>query len=437
MRKTLLYLVLLVLFLASCSSTRPEPVITPTASEIKVTSTPVITRGPTATSAPASETTAEPTFPALPPPNIQEAHLTEIDMLDETSGWAWAVDRAYKPYWLHTSDGGLTWEDISPEKAPLFGSFSSFVLDGQTAWIVLAEEELARTSDGGQTWDVINRNLKDELVWPFRDWYKLKFADANRGWLVAGYTAAGAHEIFYETLDGGVTWNTANFETLPSGYVRENSPSEIAFWIDTDVIYYDSERFILAPGDQEGVLEIFLSTDWGRSWKTVQLPSSLPEQPFNVYDRKVRAPVFFDPKNGVLAVTLWDGNANATQLSIYRTRDGGVTWSLVGGPVALTDTFIEGNADIPFLSPQDAVLLCGTKLCATHDGGNSWQTFEFGVAIPAEAESTNFRLDFIDPATGWAVIDIYGSAGLSLGSHLLKTKDGGKTWTELLPVINP
>jgi photosystem II stability/assembly factor-like uncharacterized protein len=428
--KTSQFFTLLMVFISGFSSPRLEVTAMPGASDMPLTRT-----APVPLVSPTFVPTAKPIdIPTLSTQNIQDVHLRKIQMMDEVSGWSWAVDRAHEPYLLHTTDGGLIWENVTPRKSPFNGTDSSFMFDAQTAWVVLNNESLVRTSDGGQTWKVINQNIKEELVFPFRDWYRLRFVDANHGWLIAGLTAAGAHESFYETRDGGVTWEPADFKTLPDQYNGGNYKNEIAFWIDTDVIYYDLERFIIAPGDQEGILKMFLSTDWGKSWETVQLPPSVvPDQSFNISVRKIHSPVFFNSQNGVLAVTIHKVGSNAFQLFIYQTSDGGHTWELIGKPSLMEDA----NSEILFLTPRDAVFVCGTKLCVTHDDGIKWQSIDPGITIPAEAENKVFQPDFINNTTGWLLVNAYDATGWSFSSHLLKTVDGGATWMEISPIIKP
>lgn len=127
-------------------------------------------------------------------------------------------------------------------------------------------------------------------------------------------------------------------------------------------------------------------------------------------------------------------DAHASQVLIYGTSNGGLTWSLLGGPTTLKDTIIERGSEVLFLSPRDAVLLCGTNLCVTHDSGNSWQTFAFG--IPIDKERAFLQLDFINPDMGWFLLSAYDDQYVGY-SRLLKTNDGGVTWTELSPVIHP
>jgi photosystem II stability/assembly factor-like uncharacterized protein len=354
-------------------------------------------------------------------------------MMDETSGWAWAT-QADVSYLLHTSDGGKTWANVTPQtdlRMYLHG-YADDELDAQTAWMLLGAEKLVQTLDGGQTWNVIHQNFQDELVPPYPDWYALHFVDAKHGWLRGGITAAGAREYFYETQDGGVTWQPANFETLPDGYQQMNSKNEIAFWIVTAFLYYDPERFIImsALDEQQGTVEMFLSTDWGDSWKTVPLPSS--ESLVGSLDtiEEISQPVFFGPQQGVLTVTIWDRDGtNTYKLFVYGTSDGGQSWKLTAGPSTL-----EGSPSaVSFLTPLDAMFVCGIKLCVSQDGGGSWRALDPGIEI--DADHADIHFDFLDPATGWLLLHRKDALGQLLDSRLFKTTDGGVTWTELSPVL--
>lgn len=425
MRKISTYSIQLMLLLGSCS-----PFFVATKQPVAL-SAQIITRTPVVISTPLP--IATPTIA----PALGSVRFDGFDMVDETSGWSWGNNGNNKSLLLHTSDGGQTWMDVTPNGESLlaFPPYTSYFLDAQTAWIIHADERLAQTSDGGKTWKVINQNLKAELIWPYRDWYRLRFADANHGWLVAGYSAAGAHEFYYETRDGGASWNPLDFETWPEDlYDVRDYKNELAFWTVIDAIYYDSTRFIIAPGEQEGALKMFLSTDWGSSWKTVQLlPSEFRDQSFNPYDRKISQPIFFDSQYGILTVNILDRTANTVQSFVYGTSDGGLTWSLTGGPIMIK----QGDSEISFLSVHDAVYVCGVKFCSTNDSGSTWAVHDLVPDIPPKGDHTFLQLDFVNPATGWLLIRMNNAQGIWLNSRLLKTTDGGRTWTELSPRINP
>ncbi len=368
----------------------------------------------------------------------QAIRFTQIQMMDATSGWAWALDETEKRLLLRTSDGGQTWTMATPpgDISQAYPPYAAYLLDAQTAWAILADDQLVRTSDGGQTWEVINQNLASVLVWPAHDWYILRFADVKHGWLETGFSAAGAHEYYYETQDGGVTWKPMDFETWPAELAgHQDAKNEIAYWGNgIDAIYYDATRFIIALGAQERTLSMFLSTNRGHSWKNVDLPSTAPPaKSFNPFDRQISTPIFFDAQNGALTVSILDRDTSTTQLSVYRTRDGGLSWTLTGGPSIIQDV----HSAISFLSPRDAVLVCGSHLCATHDGGNTWLTLGFGIPISIDNMNTFAQLDFINPVTGWVLFRMSNQQSARPSSRLLKTTDGGLTWMELHPVIMP
>jgi len=430
MRKILTHSIQFILLLGSCSPspvTKEQPV---TLSGQLSISTPVLISAELPIVTP---TIASASIP-LKDGSVQ---FDGFDMMDETSGWSWGNDGTNKSILLHTSDGGQTWIDVTPdgESISVFPPYSSYYLDEQTAWITQADESLAQTLDGGKNWEVINQNIKAELIWPYRDWYRLYFVDAKHGWIDAGYVAAGAHDFYYETRDGGVSWNPLDIETWPDHlYDVRHYKNELAYWTKIDAIYYDATRFIIIPGEQEGTLNIFLSTDRGHSWKTVQLfPSEFHEQTFNPFDRKVSRPIFFDSQSGILTVSILDQTANVVQLFVYETNDGGQTWTLTGGPISIE----QGDSEISFLSVHDAVYVCGVKFCITHDSGNTWAVHDLGIDMPARDEHTYIQLDFVNPTTGWILIRVYDPQGLWQNSRLLKTVDGGLTWTELSPRIYP
>ena len=141
---------------------------------------------------PAVTDTATPltTTPVPAPP------ITNLKMINADTGWAWTNSTRL----LHTTDGGNTWADRTPEGQIQPDGF--FPLDGKTAWLTIFLEDSSRfgllqTTDGGVSW----------TEYPFGPPMGLHFADALNGWAESG--DAGAGNIYYslsETHDGGKTW---------------------------------------------------------------------------------------------------------------------------------------------------------------------------------------------------------------------------------------
>ena len=97
---------------------------------------------------------------------------------------------------------------------------------------------------------------------------------------------------------------------------------------------------------------------------------------------------------------------------IAKTTDGGSTWTVMIGPGVLEKDEVSG---LFFLDEQTGFArLSSKKLHMTTDGGATWRGI---VASPGE------DIQFADPAVGWAVDLGYSDLRLSY------TTDGGRRWT--------
>ncbi|MEK6481078.1 YCF48-related protein [Catalinimonas sp. 4WD22] len=151
-----------------------------------------------------------------------------------------------------------------------------------------------------------------------------------------------------------------------------------------DMFFLDSQRgWVLA-------YETLIHTkNGGDSWERLPLPVFVPGG--NIY--------FSDASNGWIS---------AIDQGLLKTVDGGSTWSSIS-----LNTFIDR------LYPLDAqrawIATIDKTILKTEDGWETWKEYEFDVA------STSF-LQFVNPETGWALgFD-------SNGSFIRKTMDGGQTW---------
>ena len=114
---------------------------------------------------------------------------------------------------FHTFDGGESWELRSGVTESVVGQQSIFFVDENNGWIAgsrsrssdvrggiqfsqyLTDGMVARTTDGGQTWERHDART-GRFLWD------LAFLDAQRGW------AVGAFGSVVYTDDGGVKWKT-------------------------------------------------------------------------------------------------------------------------------------------------------------------------------------------------------------------------------------
>jgi photosystem II stability/assembly factor-like uncharacterized protein len=148
-----------------------------------------------------------------------------------------------------------------------------------------------------------------------------------------------------------------------------------------------------------GSFLVLRTSDAGSSW-TRQLAGSTDQRTF--YLR------FFDSRRGVLGL-MGPGPA------LYRTADGGQTWSL--RPMSSADYLLS----MSFADPDHGWLLLHTgELFRTDDGGESWTN----LGVPVAAGDEAYRVQFSGRDVGWL-----GSASVKPVAY--KSVDGGISWRQV------
>jgi len=227
MHRLLLLFCVLVLSLGSCNipqmdnATQPvgEPLngdVTPTLGKsTAVTPTPSPTL-PTAL--PTLQTTSSPIDPPLAAGDA--VHITEIQMLTETNGWAIGQQESKHDHILRTFDGGETWVDVSPRQ-PLPASDASLLratahfFNNDYAWVIYAQAPMQSiesvqvwyTTNGGIAWGT-STPLSLTGLESFFGPEQFAFTDSQRGWLLVHVDAGMSHDYseLFSTTDGGMHW---------------------------------------------------------------------------------------------------------------------------------------------------------------------------------------------------------------------------------------
>lgn len=151
--------------------------------------------------------------------------LDDVHFVNTNDGWA--VGGSGKV--VRTTDGGLTWAAQfwpgldgggDPSYTPPNLSGVHF-LDNQRGWMVGSRSTIARTLDGGNTWETV--------FWPeVASFNKIGWLDSQRGWIV------GASGVLIGTEDGGETWNplaSGTSESLNQIAVVPAGPSGVTVWV--------------------------------------------------------------------------------------------------------------------------------------------------------------------------------------------------------------
>ncbi len=265
---------------------------------------------------------------------------------------------------------------------------------------------LFRTRDGGDTWEVVGREIDCLLAVRnigFSDFSKIVVRPGSPGTVFVA-TCAGV----YRSVDGGDTWQLG-----AAGIPEGSGPAAFAVGFDDeDRLYLGVDPLFGGSTPGRG---IFVSDDDGASWS----PSSqgLPE--FAAVTAVTVDPL--SPGNVYIGVVTRTGSSTAIAEGVFKSSDAGATWSATG----LTSTYIDQIA-IDTSDPREILASAtGEPLFRSSDGGATWLSgdslgsLQDLVADPAEtrrfyyaSREGLFRSD--DAAASWLPMDT-GLGAQSIG----------------------
>jgi photosystem II stability/assembly factor-like uncharacterized protein len=333
--------------------------------------------------------------------------LNSLHMIDPFTGWALSEHAV-----LRTTDGGLHWNYVTPPHTVLTGESIAEFLTASLAWVATPQAngttaQVLRTTDGGQTWQL--STVQASFL------RQITFIDSQHGWILSGWGATGgpaeAVSVF-RTSDGGKTWRNvasalpASTDLPPPGHLPFGGQKSGIHFLNT------STGWITGTAVVNDLILLYASQDGGFTWyqQSLSLPPGVPPAQLSLL-----SPTFFSATDGILPVIFTDlisGRGIATD--IYMTHDGGKTWKSTMPLAAAFGT-------IDFVDTQHGWATDGKILYSTSDGGQHWAKLSPGA---------NFKqityLSFVSSTTGWAI-----GKQSNTSSFLLKTIDGGKTWTPI------
>ena len=275
-------------------------------------------------------------------------------------------------------------------------------VSAEVAWAGGSEGTVLRTVDGGKTWTRHPVPGAEELQ--FRDIEALD--DQQAILMTAGHPAR-----LYRTDDGGASFT-----------LTHESPHEAAFFDGFD--FWDAQRGLVMSDPVDGVLLLLLTDDGGRSWQRIpakQLPPTLDgEAGFAASGTNVAV------AGSQLA---WVGTGGQAA-RVFRTQDGGQSWSVSGTPLA-SGASSKGIFSIAFRDAKHGLALGGDyqdaessdgNVARSVDGGKTWQTIQ--GPPPGGHRACVVHLPDHSKTTWLAV----GRAGTDLSF------DDGESWTPLSKV---
>ena len=288
-----------------------------------------------------------------------------------------------------------------------------------SGWSFTPGKGVYKSSDGGRTWTNVgltkSQNIGGIVVDP-RNADTLVVAAQGTRPVPGAITNDNSERGVYRTVDSGRTWT----RVLPAD--RSAPASDVYLDYDDPDVVYALLGAGGAPGagPQEAVAGTgaYKSTDGGKTWNPVAgrgLDEGARIAAFAVasgtHGRRIYAVAAVGGGRGT-------GGRGAATRGLYRSDDGGETWTLGTRALASAGGKIYADPQNP-----DVVYLTGTAIYRSTDGGRHVAAF---WGAPSGADP---RFLWIDPTNNKRMI-----AGVDQGPAI--SMDGGLSWTPYYGLVN-
>lgn len=320
---------------------------------------------------------------------------------------------------FRTSDFGDSWTQIDMENFGWNLWFKDICFTNeQTGYMISSDGDVLKTVDAGISWALINNLSTDYAT-------NICFVNENEGYIIGGWTGS----TFFKTQDAGITWQEIDIDGFSSLSGISLNPTGEKGCVVGDAAGYGSSS---ASGRV-----ILCSVDNGNTWSKTNYING---------NRDYKDVAFFDNNIGYV----FGGDYYSGGIA-HKTFDGGITWQQL--PVPPLNSYSTGVRKCYFIN-QDTIFAFSDSAYLTTDGGFTWESKNefnrnsqyhfidydtiyrldgFSDAIVYKSVNAGETWELINNSGNWLThISFYNeNIGFLLGySVILKTEDGGETWSE-------
>jgi photosystem II stability/assembly factor-like uncharacterized protein len=263
-------------------------------------------------------------------------NITDIFFIDSSKGWLSHTSTGI----AKTTDGGFTWDTVSFHDSTFTTSYNGvYFINQNTGWAVGGAVQIRKTINGGLTW------FKQYSVPVAGVLNSIYFFDTDTGFAI-GRKTASYNSFIERTTNGGASWTEITATT------SANNELSCQFWFNSNTGWICGRDVLLK------------TTNGGLNWT-------------NYY---ANIPPTQNGANALLGIyfvnqqTGWIGASNLDHKNIYKTTNGGSNWVFQDNPVAQY-TYVQIN-DVKFLSSDSGWAVHGTPFSGaimfTTNGGTNW-----------------------------------------------------------------
>jgi photosystem II stability/assembly factor-like uncharacterized protein len=300
----------------------------------------------------------------------EDVNVVTLDRQAPETLYAGTADAVFK-----STNGGATWKTTGLSDVGLVASLTVHPEPSDVVYAGTASG-LFRSRDGGVTWSRLSQGLPEAGVVNV-----LAFPSASPQTIFAGVSVLVGPGGVFRSADEGGAWvlSSHGLSTLDISSVAVDPQTRDTLWIVAGTT-------------------LFKSTDGGATWARAFTGDLFPHR------------VVVDPFDSSIVYVVF------TNSRLGRTRDGGRSWEILDRPLGATDRIV---AD-----PQTPSTLyaAGLGFAKSLDRGATWiqqpgPLFDLFCHVLAISPS--------EPST------LYASGASSLLHAIVRTMDGGTTWTPI------